>query len=359
MSSLLKPKILTIEANASCQLKCPTCPTTGKGYPPIAGSGYLKFDNFKTLIDNSPQLEKIFFSNRGEMFLNPELLLILEYGFLKNLPMYCNTGVNLNNATEEVLEGLVKFGFKHLLCSIDGASPEIYKKYRVGGDLNRVLKNIKTINKYKQKYNSEFPGLTWQFVVFGHNEHEIPEAKRIAGELNMGFSPKMSWDPDYSPIQNRNFVKKETGWETVTRDDFLKKTNKNYMRRVCYSLWHSPRINWDGKVLGCCWNSWKEFGGNAFENGYITSVNSESLDNARQMLLGNITGECDLPCETCDIYLQIKKSAAYLTLNEIYPPVTFVNRAATFFSSQPFLFKITRFIYRFSGLKYINNKIHN
>ncbi len=131
------------------------------------------------------------------------------------------------------------------------------------------------------------------------------------------------------------------------------------MRSVCYSLWHSPRINWDGKVLGCCWNSWKEFGGNAFKNGYITSINSENLGHARQMLLGNINTGGNTPCETCEIYLQIKKSSAYLTLNEIYPPVSLVNRAVAFFSRQPSLFKITRFLYRFSGLKYINNKLHN
>jgi MoaA/NifB/PqqE/SkfB family radical SAM enzyme len=358
MSSLIKPKTLTIEANASCQLKCPTCPTTSKGYPPIVGSGYLKFDNFKTLIDNSPQTEKIYFSNRGEMFLNPELLLILGYGFKKNLPMYCTSGVNLNNVTEEVLEGLVKFGFKHLLCSIDGATAETYQKYRVGGNLNNVLKNIKTINKYKKKYNSEFPNLTWQFVVFGHNEHELPIAKRMADELNMGFVPKMSWDADYSPIRNKDFVKKETGWDSVTRNDFLKNTSKNYMSSVCYSLWHSPRINWDGKVLGCCWNSWKEFGGNAFEDGYITSINSENLNHARQVLLGNINTGCDIPCKTCEIYLQMKKSSNYLTMDETYPPLTLVNRAVAIFSRQPSLFKITRFLYRFSGLKYISNKLH-
>ncbi len=222
MSSFIKPRILTIEANASCQLKCPTCTTTSKGYHPIVGSGHLRFNNFKNLIDNNPQIKEIFFSNRGEMFLNPELYQILEYGFKKHLTMNCNSGVNLNNVTEEVLEGLVKFGFKHLLCSIDGATPEIYKKYRVGGDLTRVLENIKTINRYKQRYHSEFPKLTWQFVVFGHNEHEIPTAKKIAGELNMGFLPKMSWDPDYSPILNKDFVKNETGWDSITRNDFLK-----------------------------------------------------------------------------------------------------------------------------------------
>ncbi len=77
------------------------------------------------------------------------------------------------------------------------------------------------------------------------------------------------------------------------------------------------------------------------------------------MLLGNINAACDIPCKTCEIYLQMKKSAVYLTQNEIDPPLTLVNRAVAFYSRQPALFKITRFLYRFSGLKYINNKLHN
>ena len=45
------PEYLTIEPNASCQLRCPTCPTTSEGYPAAVGSGYLQFEHFKKLID--------------------------------------------------------------------------------------------------------------------------------------------------------------------------------------------------------------------------------------------------------------------------------------------------------------------
>lgn len=356
MSQFIKPEKLTIEANASCQLRCPTCPTTSKGYPPVVGSGYLKYKDFANLIDNNPQIKEVHFSNRGEMFLNPELYLILQHGFKCNLSMYCNTGVNLNNVTNKVLEGLVQFRFKHLLCSIDGATSEINKKYRVGGNLDIVLENIKTINRFKKKYNSEYPRLTWQFVVFGHNEHEIPKAKIMARQLGMSFAPKMSWDSEYSPIRDKDFVKKETGWNTVTREEFQKTTNIHYMRNVCYSLWHSPRINWEGKVLGCCWNSWNDFDSNAFKEGFLASINSNKINLARKMLLGHIDSGHDLPCETCKLYLQMKQNNTYLTLREIYTKISLVNRVVTLFSKQPTFFKIARFLYRFSGLKHIYHK---
>jgi MoaA/NifB/PqqE/SkfB family radical SAM enzyme len=77
-------------------------------------------------------------------------------------------------------------------CSIDGASNETYQLYRVKGNFDTVIENVRKINRFKQQQHSDYPQLTWQFVVFGHNEHEIPVARRLASDLGMKFSPKLS-----------------------------------------------------------------------------------------------------------------------------------------------------------------------
>ena len=320
MKNLIKPKQLCIEANTSCQLRCPTCPTTSKGYPSVIGSGYLKFHDFKGLLDNTPQIVKVVLENRGEMFLNPELLSIIKYAYEKRITLSSYSGVNFNCVKENVLEGLVKYRFKDLLCSIDGASARTYRIYRVGGDFKRVMDNIKAINYYKKKYHSKYPLMTWQFVVFGHNEHEIPIARQMARDLNMSFATKMSWDSEYSPIRNKEFVMKETGWPAVTREEYSRITGVDYVRAVCYSLWSGPHVNWDGKILGCCWNNWSDFGGNAFRNGYVASINYEKIEYARNMLLGKEKFRDDLPCSICKLYLAMKDSKHYLTKFEIQRP---------------------------------------
>ena len=110
-------------------------------------------------------------------------------------------GVNLNHAKDAALEGLVKYGVRMVSCSIDGASPETYRKYRVRGDFNTVIANIERINHYKQLHRTELPQLRWQFVVFGHNEHEIPIAREMARKLGMTFVTKISWNQTISPIR--------------------------------------------------------------------------------------------------------------------------------------------------------------
>ena len=57
----------------------------------------------------------------------------------------------MNNATDEMLEALVKYGFAHMRCSIDGASNESYSQYRIRGNFDRVISNIRKINEYKKQ----------------------------------------------------------------------------------------------------------------------------------------------------------------------------------------------------------------
>ena len=317
MSISIRPKNLYIEGNASCQLRCPACPTTSKGYPPVVGSGHLHLKDLKRLLNDNPQIESVQLENRGELFLNPELLQIIKLGFERNISMSADSGVNLNNVGEGVLKGLVKYKFRSLLCSIDGATSETYGIYRIGGNFKRVMKHIEIINNYKKKYKSEYPELSWQFVVFGHNEHEIPLARKMANSLNMSFKPKMSWDSEITPIRNIGFVKKQTGWPAVTREEFERITKQHYSKTVCYSLWQSPRINWDGKVLGCCWNSWADFGSNVFKDGYISAINNDKIMYARNMLLGKVSPMEGLPCTSCHMYQKMRSNGKYLSEKEI------------------------------------------
>jgi MoaA/NifB/PqqE/SkfB family radical SAM enzyme len=313
----MKPRTIGLEATSSCQLRCPSCPTASGAIRPVLGTGYLKFQDFQALVDANPWLSEIELSNYGEMFLNPDLLKILEYAHRQSVGLTANNGVNLNHARADVLEGLVKFRFRSLTCSIDGASNETYGMYRIGGSFDRVIENLRTINHYKTVYRSQYPRLAWQFVVFGHNEHEIPTARRLAADLNMKFYLKLKWDDDFSPVRNRDSVQREVGLNAASREEYEQRYGINYMREVCHQLWTKPQINWDGKVLGCCINFWGDFGGNVFREGLSASLRNEKMDYAKEMLLGKKAAREGIPCTTCDLYLSMKARGNWLTMVEI------------------------------------------
>ena len=300
---LTRPVEIALEASSICQLKCPLCPTSkGENRKNAIRSGYLKFKDFKMLIEKNPGIKLIELSNWGEIFLNPELKKIIKFAYEKGIGLKAVNGANLNNASDEVLEYLVKYRFRRLLVSIDGASNETYKIYRKGGNFNKVIENIKKINNYKKKHDSSHPELIWQFVIFGHNEHELDAAKKMAAKLGMLFSSKLNWDESYSPIVDKEYIRLHTGLGAATKDDF-KQVHKIPYIVPCFQLWNAPQINWDGKLLGCCANNWTDFG-NVFESGMKECLSSERYAYAKKMLLGIEKPRDDIPCNGCHHYLR-------------------------------------------------------
>ncbi|HZL58069.1 MAG TPA: radical SAM protein [Stellaceae bacterium] len=301
-----------IEAASHCQLKCPSCPTATGAIDAAIPRGFLRAADFAKLLDDHPWLSSVELSNYGEPFLNPQLGEILEIAHRHDVAITIGNGANLNHARDDVIEALVKYQVRTLTCSIDGASDETYRVYRVGGDFDTVIANIRAINAHKQTRNSELPALCWQFVVFGHNEHEIPKARALAAELSMAFRPKLNWDANFSPVRDAEFVRRETGIVGSTREEYQRTTGVAYAAGICHQLWNDPQINSDGKVLGCCRNFWGDFGGNVFTDGLVRGLNHEKMTYARSMLQGHTPERADIPCTTCDIYHWRRDNAQWL-----------------------------------------------
>lgn len=311
-NAAVSPSRIRLEASSFCQLRCPSCPTTTGAIRPAIGSGFLKLADFRQLVDLNPGLERIELSNYGEIFLNPDLAEILAHAHRKGIAITMENSVNLNDVRPEVLEALVRYRVQTMTCSIDGASPETYRLYRVRGDFDAVIRNIETINTFKRQYNADLPRLVWQFIVFGHNEHEIPAARAMAEKLGMEFRAKMNWDSKLSPIRDEAFVRDQLGDRPISREEYELKNGHKYLSSLCHQLWDDPQINWNGKVLGCCRNFWGDFGGNAFTEGLSASVNHEKMKYARQMLTGKNKPRDDIPCSSCEMYHDMQKRSQFI-----------------------------------------------
>lgn len=305
--SLIGSKV-RIDASTICQLNCHRCPSKisdENNLVNIIGKGFLGYSQFKGFIDQNPNIKWIELSNWGEIFLNPELSKIMKYAYENDVLLTANVGANLNSVSEETLEDLVKYKFKQIVMSIDGASQKTYQLYRVGGDLRKVIRNIKTINKFKKQYNSEFPNLIWKFIVFGHNEHEIPEVKKLAKSLGVRLIFDHNIDPNYSPIRDFEFVNKETGLNYVSSKHY--EIDPNSRKLVfCQQLWDSPQINYNGDLLGCCANQVRSFG-NVFDEGLDNCLNSDDYKRMKKLVLGSDVSLEGLPCKNCSVFKTLDK----------------------------------------------------
>lgn len=296
-----------LEASSRCQLRCPLCITGDRRTREpgaTVGWGDLKPDAFVRFLDAHPGVRHVELSNYGEIPLNRALPRIIELAHERGVTLAAANGVNLNHISDELIETMVRCSFRRLKVSIDGASQASYEVYRRGGSFERVIENIRRINRAKARAGAKFPRLKWQFIVFGHNEHEIARARRLADELGMRIKFKINYDPRSFPLRNPARVRHELDGAPLSVDEYERRSDLPYSP-ACRQLWLSPQINWDGKLLGCCVNHYGDFG-NVFESGLDALLASERYRYARRMVLGLAGPRDDVPCTRCQRYRGIK-----------------------------------------------------
>ena len=304
------PTKVRLDASTLCQLKC--CPIQKEM---TIGKGYLKFEDFKNFILKNNYIKEVELANNGEIFLNPDLIHIIKYAHNNNIILTANGGTNFNTVSDEVLEALVKFHFQSITIAIDGVSQEVYSIYRVNGDFNKVIDNIKKLNAYKAKYNSKFPQLAWQFIIMENNENDIVAAKIMAQQLDMQIWFKLTWDRKYKP-KNVELIRRETGLLSLTRDELLINEKKIYASNLCNQLWDAPQINYDGLLLGCCVVHKDDFGINVFKKGLEKALKSKNYNYAKKMLLGQVgilKKNKNIPCVNCSIFKRMNEHKIFLT----------------------------------------------
>ena len=314
------PKKIRLDLCNMCQLNCVEC-YMRKQHNEVkekVGYSYVNFETFKKFVDNNSFIEEIETSNDGEIFLNPDLDKIIEYAYKKNIILTAYNGVNLNTISEQTAEYLVKYRFQQLAISLDGASQETYSQYRRNGNFDNVIENIKMINRFKQKYNSEFPLLTYKFILFGHNEHEVEKAKQLAQQLNMRTLFGINYAAHYSPVKNQQKVKNLPLCDVV--EDSTENNYQNYLKNqedfLCSYLFTQPQINPHGNLVGCCANFLNPFDTNVFEKGLINSLNSEKVIYAKRMLTDlSVPPRDDIPCSSCDIFKFLREKNYTLVNN--------------------------------------------
>lgn len=289
---------LRIETCSKCQLKCPSCATArGETRSGAVAWGELSPDDFTRLLAHSGRVREIEISNWGEIFLNRQLPQILEQARRSGVPVTVGNGVNLNTASDAALEALVVHRVRELTISIDGASQQSYACYRVNGDLERVLANVDRINHYKRLHHSAEPALVWQFVVFGHNEHELETARAMAAARDMEFRPIRNLDAAYSPLRDPRRAADSSGIDfSVSTDKTLDTLATDF--GFCHQLWDAPQLNWNGDLLGCCFNNTRTFG-NALATPLAELLAGDDYRYMQDMLTGRAALRDDLPCVKC------------------------------------------------------------
>ena len=117
----------------------------------------MTFERFTQIVDEiKPYTTYLEFAGYGEPFINKDICRMVKYASDAGIftKLYSNA---LVIDTPEKVSELIHSGARLLILSIDGATQSTYEKYRVGGELNVALENMKAI--VQEKKRRELPSL--------------------------------------------------------------------------------------------------------------------------------------------------------------------------------------------------------
>ena len=241
---------VSIEPTTACNLGCPECPSGLKKF--TRNTGNLKLEMNKKIIDElQHHLLYINYYFQGEPYINPFFLDMVSYAHSKNI--YTSTSTNAHFLDETNAMKTVQSGLDRLIISMDGITQETYEKYRVNGELQKVLQGTENIIRAKKKLKSKTPHVIFQFLVVAPNEHQIEEAKMLAkntGDDEIRFKTAQLYDYKNG---NKLMPKNEKYSRYILQKDGTYRL-RNKMENSCWRMWSSCVITWDGKIVPCCFD---------------------------------------------------------------------------------------------------------
>lgn len=262
-----KPYSISIEPTTRCNLACPECPVGNKSLRRERGD--ISAENFREIIEKVHK--DILFANlflQGEPMMHPDLAVLIAAAAKKKI--YTCISTNGHFLNEKNCSDIIQAGLSRIIISLDGTDAESYESYRKGGNFNKVLHGIQSLIKTRENLKCSHPNVILQFIVFGTNEHQISEVKKLGQslgvdrvEIKSAQHYNLSLENDLiskQPKFSRYRLNEAGGWEL----------RKKYRNR-CKRIWTTAVVTREGDLISCCFDKNADF---KFGNLLQQSLNS-------------------------------------------------------------------------------------
>jgi len=225
------PTRLFIEPTIHCNISCFNSHCNKEsGIVATRKSGLLSEKLFHSIIDQAAAtLQRLELFNYGEPFINKKLPSMIKYVRQTYPHIYTFTSTNgLVWRNEQDIRTVIHSGLHELVFSVDGASAEIYNRYRRGGDFNRVITNMRTMIKIKQAEKRQYPLITLRSILFQWNDSdlEMDRIRALAHDLDVD---RLCWELTDHPsgCPSKRFLPGTSDYERIKYEIWDSGANAN------------------------------------------------------------------------------------------------------------------------------------
>ncbi len=288
-----RPYHAIIDPSDICQLRCPGCWTgienESRRLSNVSEETIYRADRaristelFDAVLDELGEyLFAIEFHSWGEPLLNTALPSFVRKAAALGIETQTRTNLSLE-LTDAQIEELATCGLGTLIASVDGYSQDAYEKYRIGGKIDLIKRNLARLKDAVDRAGSA-TRILYQYLVFEWNEHEVDAARRFTEELGILFQVRDAiitdekWLPSYRRDE-QPFI--SAAQVRALADEYAAAGSDYWKDAECHDYWiaTAPGLNWmpddvreddafcgwhytatviepNGHVQPCCWHS--------------------------------------------------------------------------------------------------------
>lgn len=245
-----KPMAISIEPTTACNLNCPQCPSGLRQFTRPTGNLNTTV-NTRILDEVGSQLQYLNYYFQGEPFIHPQFLDLVKEARSRNI--YVVTSTNAHFISPEKAKQIVASDLSEIIISIDGMKQESYEKYRVKGQLEKVIEGTKNLIAAKKELKRTNPHVVFQFLVVKYNENEIDKLHQLAKELGVD-EVRLKTVQVYDFKTGNDLLptnEKYSRYKQLKSGEYVL---KNQFKNKCWRMWSSCVFTWDGSVVPCCFD---------------------------------------------------------------------------------------------------------
>ena len=174
------PVCLYLETTNRCNLLCTTCPRTYEELEPPAD---MSFELFKSIVDQSPNVQRAVLHGVGEPMLVKDLHKMVRY--LKDRGVYVlfNTNGTVLNAKNG--QAMIDAGLDELRVSLDAATASSYKAIRGKNYFDRILRNVRAFREQQEKGGHDRPRVSAWLTGLKETVDELPAFVKVAASIGV------------------------------------------------------------------------------------------------------------------------------------------------------------------------------